>query len=93
MKSNFHGGNFIITSITITPGGSTPGDITVDNFFAIHGIGQLIGWNILVTVGYISARFLKHYPWWLILHFIGGTIPSLFSIGIIISTLIRINTS
>jgi len=87
MKTNYHQGNYLITSINITPTGTNIGAIeTRDSFFAIHGIGQLIGWNFLVTIGYCSARFFKHNPLWLPLHFVGGTIPSLFSIGIIIAT-------
>ena len=87
MKTNYHQGNYLITSIVITAKGSQAGEITGrDSFWAIHGIGQLIGWNLLVTIGYIAARFLKHYPWWLILHFLGGTIPAIFSVVIIAIT-------
>lgn len=91
MELNYHEGNYFITTISITANGTaTTGAITGgDNFWAIHGIGQLVGWNVLVTIGYIAARFLKHYPWWLPLHFIGGTIPALYSIVVIIMAIAR----
>ena len=90
MKTNFHKMDYFVTSIIITDKGTETGEVQAkDNFWAVHGIGQLIGWNFLVTIGYVAARFLKHYPWWLPLHFIGGTVPAMFSVGIIISAILK----
>jgi len=92
MAHNFHGSNYYITSITISPNGlSASKNTTKEIFWYIHGIGMFIAWNLFVLIGYIAARFLKHYTWWSLLHFLGGTIPSLFSVGIIITAIIKSN--
>ena len=92
MENNFHGLNYYVTEITVTT--SSLGAIQVsgvDIYWYIHGIGMFIAWNLFVLIGYIAARFLKHYPWWIILHFIGGTVPSLFSVGIIVAAIVKSN--
>lgn len=92
MAENYHGSNYVITQISITTGGlggSLQPTSGQDAFWSIHGIGQLIAWNIFVFIGYIAARFLRHYPWWSYLHFLGGTIPSWFTIGVAIAAIIK----
>ena len=92
MADNYHGINYYVTNITISRTGLiNTSTSSIDKFWSIHGIGQLIGWNLLVFFGYVSARFLKQYPWWIILHLIGATIPSLFSVGVSIVAIYKSN--
>ncbi len=82
--------NYFVTSISITYNGLGIAEISEKGkFWYIHGIGLFIAWNLFVSIGYISARFLKHYTWWIILHFLGGTIPAFFSFGIITAAIIK----
>lgn len=92
VENDYHGMNYYITDITLTTNSLGAVEVsTVDIYWYIHGIGMFIAWNLFVLIGYVAARFLKHHPWWLILHFIGGTVPSLFSVGIIVAAIIKSN--
>ncbi len=87
VQKNFHGLNYYITEITLST--SSLAAFQDDIFWYIHGIGMFIAWNLFVLIGYISARFLRHYPWWIIFHYIGGALPSLFSFAIIIASIVK----
>ena len=84
-NNNFMQSSFIITSNTsnntvvdTTTGGSSPID-----FWAFHGISLVIGWSVFNFFGYIAARFLKHYTWWIWVHRIGSGLNSFWSIGVV----------
>ncbi len=90
IQNDYHGLNYYVTEITLTTSSLASSDVsTVDIFWYIHGIGLFIAWDFFVLIGYISARFLRHYTWWLTLHFIGGTLPSLFSFGIVLAAIVK----
>lgn len=93
MKDNYHGSSYRITKISITSTGLVASSLEIveDTFFTAHGVGNLIAWNFLITIGYIAARFLRHYPWWSYLHFVGGTIPCLYSFSVSIAAIIKSN--
>jgi hypothetical protein len=65
------------------PDGAGPVDI-----WAVHGISLIICWGVLNFIGYCAARFLKHYTWWIYVHFAGSILPALWTFGMIIATLI-----
>lgn len=92
LESSYHGPNKYRTDIMLTVNG-IGGDPTSANdvYWDVHGIGMFVAWNLFVTIGYIAARFLKHYSWWTFLHLLGGTVPALFSVGIIIAAIVKRN--
>ncbi len=53
------------------------------DFWQFHGITLFIFWSGFNFFGYIFARFLKHYTWWNIMHFLGSSITTYFSIGLL----------
>lgn len=90
VEIDYHGLNYFITEITITTNSLGEAEVSsVDYYWYVHGIGMFIAWNLFVLIGYVAARFMKHYPWWSFLHFLGGTIPALFSVGIIIAAIVK----
>jgi hypothetical protein len=92
LEKKFHGLNYFITEIRLSTNDLEDAIVSsVDIFWYVHGIGMFIAWNFFVLIGYIAARFLKHYPWWIFLHILGGTIPAFFSVGIIIAAIIKSN--
>ncbi len=58
-------------------------------YWEFHGISLTVGWSILNFVGYSGARFLKHYTWWIYLHYIGSVLVTLWSFVILIISVIK----
>ena len=62
---------------------------SISTFWYLHSIGQTILWSLFILIGYISARFLKHWEYWIYLHFLGGSIPALYSISFITPIILK----
>ncbi len=58
------------------------------NFWELHGISLVIAWSGLNFLGYCAGRFLKHYPWWINLHFIGSSLTTYWSFAVLIASLV-----
>ncbi len=85
-KINYHGGNRMSTSFKITQGGVDPPTKPFD-FFEFHGIILIILWVPFNFVGYISARFLKQYTWWIWLHIAGSGSAAFITIGVLAASI------
>jgi hypothetical protein len=59
--------------------------------FAVHGISLMICWGLLNFFGYCAARFLRHYKWWLYVHFACTILPAYWTFGMLIATLVASN--
>lgn len=75
------------TNITISPNAAEKSGLSTFRLF--HAIGQTTSWSLLVFIGYVSARFFKHKKSWIYLHFIGGVVPSLYTIWFSIGDFLR----
>jgi hypothetical protein len=62
---------------------STPDDSEEFDFWEFHGIIMTVTWSIMNFVGYMSARFFRHYPIWIWVHFIFAGLNTLLSVGIL----------
>jgi hypothetical protein len=74
------------TNTTLPPPDPTPVENEFD-FFQFHGVILLILWTFFNFVGYIFARFLKHYTWWYWMHQAGSGITSFISIGVLAASI------
>ncbi len=76
-KLSYHGMNHLTTSICIGKN-DCKASIKYD-FWSFHGTILTFMWTILSFIGYVSARFFKHLPFWIYLHLIGSIIPSIIT--------------
>jgi len=83
---SYHGGNHLSTSFKITQGNIDPPAKPFD-FLEFHGIILIILWVPLNFIGYISARFLRQYKWWIWLLFAGSVSAVFITIGILAASL------
>jgi hypothetical protein len=58
------------------------------DFVEFHSISMAIVWSCFNFVGHFGARFLKHYPWWIYLHYIGSVLTTVWSFFLLIITII-----
>lgn len=80
-KAHDHGGNYKKTSIIISKTAVVTDTSAGFNYWDLHGISLVILWSVFNFIGYISARFLKHYSWWIWGHRIGSGLTSMWTIG------------
>lgn len=59
-----------------------PEDSSFD-FWEFHGIIMTATWSIMNFIGYLSARFFRHYSAWIWVHFIFSGLNAIISVGIL----------
>ena len=77
-----HGAYVVVTTMTVDIANQTISFSGQGRWiiFEIHGISLIIAWSFLNLVGYVSARLLKHLPFWIWIHRLGSGLTGLTTI-------------
>jgi hypothetical protein len=59
------------------------------DFWEFHGIILTILWTIFNFVGYVYARFLRHHPIWIWIHFICSGLTSFISVAVMAASIAK----
>jgi hypothetical protein len=59
------------------------------NFWEFHGVILTIIWSIMNFFGYVTARFLRHYPIWIWIHFTCSGLTAMVSVGIMATSILK----
>ena len=59
------------------------------DFWEFHGIILTILWSILNFFGYVYARFLRHHPIWIWIHFTCSGLTSLISVAVMAASIAK----